>query len=132
MTGPGRTGRPLAVEQVAPGRYAADFPTPKAGTYFLELSLEHRGRLVYARRRGLAVGYPDEYRTRPADHGLLQAIAEATGGSYDTSPDEVVAPSPRTVPRTTLLWPYFLASAAVIFVIDVATRRLPRRRSTPP
>jgi len=132
LTGPGRTGRPLAVEQVAPGRYAADFPKPRPGTYFLELSVEHRGRLVYARRRGLVVGYPDEYRTRPADHELLQAIADATGGSYDTSPAEVVAPSPTTVPRTTLLWPCFLASAAVIFVIDVAARRLPRRRSTPP
>ncbi|HUT89449.1 MAG TPA: VWA domain-containing protein [Thermoguttaceae bacterium] len=130
--GPDRTGRPLAVEQVAPGRYAADFPTPKPGTYFLELSVEHRGRLVYARRRGLVVGYPDEYRTRPADRGLLRAIADATGGSYDASPAQVVAPSPTTVPRTALLWPCFLASAAVMFVIDVAARRLPRRRSTRP
>jgi len=130
LTGADRTGRPLAVEQVAPGRYAAEFPTPKPGTYFLELGVEHRERLVYTRRRGLVVGYPDEYRTRPADRGLLRAIAEATGGTYDTSPDEVVAPSPTTVPRTTLLWPCFLASAAVIFVIDVATRRLRRRRST--
>ena len=55
----------------------------------------------------------------------MRAIADATGGTYDASPDEVVAPAPTTVPRTTLLWPCFLASAAVIFVIDVVARRLP-------
>ncbi|MFH1921878.1 MAG: hypothetical protein ABIP48_18590, partial [Planctomycetota bacterium] len=33
--------------------------------------------------------------------------------------------SERTVLQTILLWPYFLSSALVIFVIDVAVRRVP-------
>ena len=128
---PERTSRQLAVDQVAPGRYAIDFPTPTAGTYYLELRLAHRGPLVYAGRRGLVVGYHDEYRTRPTDHDLLRAIAEATGGTYDPkSAAALLNPSEGTVPRTTLLWPYLLTSAAVIFVIDLATRRMPRGRST--
>lgn len=125
LAGADRTGRPVTVGQVAPGRYAAEFPTPRPGAYFLQMDAEREGRLVYSRRRGLVVGYPDEYRTRPADQGLLRAIAQATGGTYDASPAEVAAPSPTTVPRTTLLWPCFLASAAVILVIDVAVRRVP-------
>jgi len=127
---PERTSRQLTVGQVAPGCYAVEFATPKAGTYYLELSLKHRGRLAYVQRRGLAVGYSDEYRTRPSDHGLLRAIAEATKGAYNLEPAAVVAPSQKTVPRTTLLWPYFLSLAAMIFVVDVATRRIPRRRLT--
>ena len=87
--------------------------------------------MVYVGRRGLVVGYPDEYRTRPTDHELLRAIAEATGGSYDPQPAAVVAPSQKTVPRTTLLWPYFLASAAVILVVDLAVRRMPRAACPP-
>jgi len=128
--GPDRRYRPLVVEQVAPGRYAAEFPAPGPGPHFFQVDVEHNGRSIYTRRRGLVVGYPDEYRTRPADQDLLRAIADATGGTYDPSPDEVVAPSATTVPRTTLLWPYFLASAAVIFVVDVAVRRVPKRAKT--
>lgn len=127
---PERTSRQLAVEQVAPGRYAIDFPTTTAGTYYLELRLSHRGRLVYAGRRGLVVGYHDEYRTRPTDHDLLRAIAEATGGTYDPKPAALLEPSEDTVPRTTPLWPCLLTSAAVIFVIDLAVRRMRRVRPT--
>ncbi len=129
IIGPDRNRRQRAVDQVAPGRYAAGFGTPAPGTYYLELRLEHGGQLVYVARRGLVAGYADEYRTRPTDRELLRAVAEATGGSYDPQPAAVVAPSQRTVPRTTLLWPYFLASAAVILVVDVAVRRMPRGRS---
>jgi len=125
--GADRPGRPLVVEQVAPGRYAAEFPAPGPGPHFFQVNVDHNGRSLYTRRRGLVVGYPDEYRTRPADRVLLRAIADVSGGAYDPSPDEVVAPSATTVPRTTLLWPCFLASAAVIFVIDVAVRRVPNR-----
>jgi len=127
---PERTRRQLAVDQVAPGRYAIDFPTPTVGTYYLELRLLHRGRLVYAGRRGLVVGYPDEYRTRPTDHDLLRAIAESTGGTYDPKPAPFSDLSEETVPRTTPLWPYLLTSAAVIFVVDLAIRRMPRVRPT--
>jgi Mg-chelatase subunit ChlD len=127
---PDRSRRQRAVDQVAPGRYAADFDTPEAGTYYLELRLSHGGQLVYVERRGLVAGYADEYRTRPTDHELLRAIAETTGGSYDPEPAAVVAPSERTVPRTTLLWPFFLASAAVVLVLDLAVRRMPRLGGT--
>jgi Ca-activated chloride channel family protein len=128
---PQRVSRRLAVDQVAPGRYAIDLATPLAGVYYLELAVDHGGRTVYGERRGLAVGFSDELRTRPADHDLLRAIAEATGGVYDPSPAALAAPANRTVPETTFLWPYFLAATLVLFVIDVGVRRLPMMRARP-
>jgi len=92
----------------------------------LELTVDHRGKKVFGERRGLAVGFPDELRTRPAEHDLLRAIAEATGGVYDPSPAALAGPASRTVSETIFLWSYFLIAALVIFVIDVVVRRLPR------
>lgn len=123
---PEGVSRRLAVDQVSPGRYAIDLATPAKGVYYLELAVDDRGKRVFGERRGLAVGFPDELRTRPADHDLLRAIAEATGGVYDPRPAALAAPTDRTVPVTVLLWPYFLAAAMLIFVIDVIVRRLPR------
>jgi hypothetical protein len=100
--------------------------TPTVGPYFTEVKLEHQGRLVFVGRRGLVIDYPDEFRTRPTDHELLENIAEVTGGLYDPEPQAIFAPSDETAPRTTCLWPYLLAAAAVIFTIDVAVRRTRR------
>ena len=125
---PKQQPRTIAVEQVAPGRYAAELPTPQPGTYLLELRLRHAGRLVYVARRGLVVGYADELRTRPADRDLLRAIADVSGGRFDAKPAEVFAAPDETVPRTTLFWPYLLAGAAVVFVIELALRRLVQTR----
>jgi hypothetical protein len=126
VIGPKNQTRQLAAGQVAPGRYAAAFDTPWPGQYFAEVRLRHQGRLVYVERRGLAVDYADEYRTRPANQELLQQIAKVTGGTYDPSPEALFASS-SSVPRTTQLWPYLLIAAAVVFTLDVAVRRtIPR------
>ena len=123
---PDRSSRDIEVAQVAPGRYAADFATPAPGAYYLELRLSHQGRLVYVQRRGISVGYADEFRTRPADRELLQSIAEVTGGTYDPDPAAIFTPPDKTVPRTTLLWSYLLATSAGIFLLDVVLRRTGR------
>ncbi len=125
---PKQTRREIPLMQVGPGRYCLDFAASLPGTYYLDLRLEHAGRLVCRQRRGLVVGYPDELRTRPTDHGLLRAIAETTGGTYDPKPADVLAPSRQTVRQIRPLWPCLLIALAVMFVIDVAIRRVPLPR----
>jgi len=125
---PGGDLRRLAADQVAPGRYAAHFDAPGPGTYYLELRVRHEGRLVYVERRGLAVSYADELRSKPTNHELLEEIAEITGGTYSPKPAEVFREPDTRVPRTTPLWPGLLAAAAVLLVVDVAIRRLVRTR----
>ncbi len=75
-------------------------------------------------RCGLVVGYPDELRVRPTNVELLKSIAETTGGVYAPEPAEVFAASDRTVPRTTRLWPYLMVAVVLIFVIDLAAKRI--------
>jgi hypothetical protein len=91
-------------------------------------------QLLGRQTRGLAVGYPDELRLRPANAELLKSIAGASGGRFDAKPESVFDVPDRSAPRAVPLWPYLATAAALLFVLDVALRRvdltllLPRRR----
>ncbi len=68
--------------------------------------------------------YPPELQSGPADLDLLRGIAEASGGRYAPRPEEVFAPSERTVARPWFLWPYLLVASIVLLVVDKAIRTL--------
>jgi len=128
VLGPDRAAREISLPQTAPGRYAADFPARAPGRYLVEANVRYGGQTVYSARRGLAVGYADELRTRPTNVALLQSLAASTGGTFQPKPAEVFGPDSRTVLRTVGLWHYLLLAAAIAFVLDVAVRRLVWRR----
>ncbi|MCO6455163.1 MAG: VWA domain-containing protein [Pirellulaceae bacterium] len=117
-----RTEYPLA--QVAPGGYAARFPRPEPGTYHLELVQQLPGSEVFRKTRGLVVGYPDELRLRPTNERLLRAVAEVSGGRYNPAPGELFAAPAAPARQAQPLWPWLLSLALVLFVADVALRRV--------
>jgi len=121
---PEQQTRTLRLAQVAPGRYRADFPAETPGVYYFEATLDYQGRPVYLARRGLAVDWPEELRVGPTDTALLRAIAEASGGRYDPSPADVLAPDGRTAPRTFRFWPLLLVCALLLLIADVALKRV--------
>lgn len=116
--------RTLEMAQTAPGRYQAEFETARPGQYQLQFAQSKDGQALGRQSRGLAVGYPDELRLRPANADLMRSIAETTSGRHDLKAEAVFDPPTRTAPRTTALWPYLLGLAALIFVVDVALRRV--------
>ncbi len=126
--------RTLEMAQTAPGRYSASFPTPLTGAYHTEFSQKVGGQVVYQQSRGLAVGYPEELRLRPTNTDLLKSVARVSGGVFDPPAESIFAPNDKEARRATPLWPYLLAAAALVFVLDVALRRIDftligRRRS---
>jgi Ca-activated chloride channel family protein len=116
--------RKLAMAQTAPGRYVAEFDTPQSGAYHLEMSQKQQGQTLSQQSRGLVVGYDDEFRLRPTNEELLQAIARVSGGTYNPEPETVFADLDRRAPRATPLWPYLVTAAALLFLADVALRRI--------
>jgi len=109
----------IAMQRIAPGRYEARFDAEERGAYHIELADGDNRQ-----SRGLVIGYPDELRLRPTNESLLRAIASATGGMYDASASALFAEPNRTVQRATPLWPYLVAAAILLFIADVALRRI--------
>ncbi|MFO0953363.1 MAG: VWA domain-containing protein [Isosphaeraceae bacterium] len=114
----------LPMAQTAPGRYQAEIPVPQSGSYQVMIAQSRDGQVIGQQGRGLAVGYPDELRLRTTNTDLLRSLAVASGGRFDLKPESVFDPPGRSVQRATALWPYLAGLAALLFVLDVALRRL--------
>lgn len=122
---PGGGGeRKVPMTQTAPGRYAAEFPADKAGTYHVSMVQQVKGQEATQQSRGLVVNYDDELRIRPTNEAWLESLARASGGQFRPEPEAVFAADDRLASRPVPLWPYLLMAAAVIFLIDVALRRI--------
>jgi Mg-chelatase subunit ChlD len=114
----------LKLVQTAPGRYEAEFRTPRSGSYHLELSQAKDGATTFRQTRGVVVGYPDELRLGPPDEELMKRIAAASGGKFKPSGADVFDAGTRVAQRATPLWPYLLMAALTAFLLDVALRRI--------
>lgn len=116
--------RKVSLLQTAPGRYAGEFATPTSGSYHMELQQTLAGQPVVQQSRGITVGYSDELRLKPTNEALLQSVASVTGGRFNPLPGSVFENTSRTAQRPTPLWPWLIAAAAILLVLDVALRRI--------
>ncbi|QDU79157.1 von Willebrand factor type A domain protein [Polystyrenella longa] len=114
----------ISLDQIGPGKYKTSFDVLKPGAYHLELTQKQSGQIQFQQSRGLIVGYPDELRLKPTNTELLESLAEMSGGKYDPTVEEIFQNKTQTVGRPTPLWPYLLAAALLLFLIDVALRRI--------
>jgi uncharacterized membrane protein len=116
--------RKLAMTQTAPGRYVGEFPAQLSGTYHVHMTQQPKGQAATQQSRGLVINYDEELRIRPTNATLLETVAQATGGTYRPQPDVVFAADDRTASQALPLWHYLLIAGALIFVADVALRRI--------
>lgn len=131
LIGPTGTTRALNVVQTGPGRWRAEFPVGEAGSYLVNFGLGNGGDGRRASvQASVSVPYPKEFRTVRDNRALLEQIAEKTGGrvlSLGANPQAVDAfvreglPVPESVRR---MWDLMAVLAAVLFLLDVAVRRL--------
>ncbi|MCA9175373.1 MAG: VWA domain-containing protein [Planctomycetales bacterium] len=116
--------QPLRLRQTAPGRYLAEFATPRSGPYHLDLAVGRNERQLYRQSRGLTVGYSDELRIQPTNEPLLRSLAERSGGRYDPTPASLFEDDERAAERPTPLWPHLVTAALLLLIVDVALRRI--------
>lgn len=121
--------QPLALRQVAAGRWIGRFPVEQAGAYLVNaaLGLSGTARPMFT-QASVSVPYPREFRTAQADPDRLAAIAGRTGGRVLRVGDPAVnlfetegMPMPESLRQA---WDLCVILAAALFVVDVAVRRL--------
>ena len=113
-----------AMRATAPGRFAAELPVRQQGAWHLEVVRDTVDETASRLSRGISVGYPDELRMLPTNVSILQQIADVSGGRYDTAPYTVADADERTARQPLPLWPWLLMAALLLFIVDVALRRL--------
>ncbi len=124
VVNPDLSTQDISLPQTGPGRFEADFPTAAPGAYHLEIAQTQPGKEPARQSRGLVIGYPDELRLKPTNEPLLRALAQTTSGLYNPEPARLFDPTPARAQDATPLWPWLTAAAILLFILDVALRRL--------
>ncbi|MEP6662286.1 MAG: VWA domain-containing protein [Verrucomicrobiota bacterium] len=115
----------VSLEQTGPGRYEAKFPTLETGAYLMNLMDLKDGELRGSQILGASVNYSPEFSASEPNLNLLQHLAESTGGKVlepaTENPflhDRIKTFQPRD------LWEWLVQCAIILFVFDVAIRRI--------
>jgi uncharacterized membrane protein len=120
----------LEFRQTAPGRYESEFPVRDMGSYLLRIRQTRvadggEEQIVNDYTRAVTVSYKPEYRHLSLNEPYLKELAASTGGKYLPTMEELFKVEPHEgVPVRQRLWPWLLGAALLLFVLDVALRRL--------
>lgn len=124
VIGPDGQETATGLRQVAPGQYSAEVPAAAAGGYLVRVSqTDASGQTVASQTSGFGVGYSSEYRKAGQNRQLLEEIARISGGRMLEEPSssmwrDVRARSGQPV------WQWLVVFAALLFLADVAVRRV--------
>jgi Ca-activated chloride channel family protein len=141
---PKRNVRRVALPESAPGHYEARFAIApfgpvQVGALLLRASFSREGRAVADADGRLSLPFAPELRpvaptgrsdSAPIGVDLLAAIAARTGGGRLATPEDLFRDA-APVPTSRSLRSPLLALVALLFLIDVAVRRLSENRGGP-
>lgn len=138
MTGPDTAGATVSVGMVspdlqsttqdlvaiAPGHWQGRITGTTVGTYLLHGVLQKNGQVLGQADQAVSVPYSPEYLELGRDDGLLHQVARDGGGIVLTKVAAAWAQHPLPVPVSSdVFWPLLLL-AALLWPLDVATRRI--------
>jgi secreted protein with Ig-like and vWFA domain len=122
----------VPVRQSGPGHYEAKFPTKEPGAYALNVIETQEGKVVGQQSAGASINYSPEFAALEPNRNLLRRLAE-TGGGHVLDPRNP-ADNPFLHDRVKTfqahdLWEWLLRCAVLLFVVDVALRRIQIERA---
>jgi Mg-chelatase subunit ChlD len=135
IAGPQPSGetRKLGMPQTAPGRYEADFPLDRYGSFLLHASLTKPIEDGVATAKSATVAesfghvtnpYPREYLALATDLPTLRHAAEAAGGALDPVPSAVFDPAGEVIRYHQDLWPRLVGASIALLLLDLVVRRV--------
>ncbi|MEO7719043.1 MAG: glutamine amidotransferase, partial [Capsulimonas sp.] len=133
VVSPDQTIRDVELSQTGPGHYESTFDTDQTGAYMVNVQRAPDPSKPNApsssQSLGLVVPYSPEYRTVTPNLPLLTRLTDATGGRFQTDPTRIFRDAPIWEVGRMELAPLLLTLAALLFLFDVAVRRLGLRAS---
>lgn len=116
--------RSLAFERIAPGRYRATLEDLAKGVHLLNVGSDELGRV----QETISVPYPEEYRRIGLNSESLRRMAETTGGRYLESIEEAPSLLKGRAYAYQDIWSSLALASLVLFLLDLAMRKLPLHR----
>ncbi len=125
----GSEPRRVRLSQTGPGVYEGSAPAEGSGSYVVVLTPKRGATSLPPVVGGASRQVGEEFRRLRSNVGLLQRIAEITGGrvlSFEDAEEANLFDRSRLEPRqaATPLWRTLLVWAIVVFLLDVGTRRV--------
>lgn len=114
----------VPLQQVAPGRYEAKHVLDQFGSFVLTGDLTSSGATVAESFGHVSNPYSREYAAFEPDLPLMSRLATATGGGMDAALAAIVDPAGEKISYHEDLWQKFVKLAIIVFVIDLAIRRV--------
>lgn len=115
----------VTLQQVAPGRYQAEFVPATEGAYLIRVAGAGEGDVAVGQTSGWVLGYSPEYQQVESNPQLLLSLAELSGGSDVTNDITAVFRHDLPLETTTRpIWHWFALVAVLLLPLDIAVRRL--------
>ena len=128
----------LRLERVTETRFEGKADTSLSGAYAARIEMEDgKGGVLKTAEGGDVVSWTEEYDQRREDTGALETLAQETGGKLCEEVDQLLDFPDTAARKRTDLTPLLAGLALLLFVFDVAQRRLElfrekaRKESTP-
>lgn len=114
----------VPMSQTAAGRYVADFPIERYGSFLLKAVHARDGKVVAESLGSVALPYPLEYLKTTPDTAALDQAAIVTGGTGQLAPKDAWKAGDESVAYTQDLWPWVLLGMIALFLLDLFARRV--------
>lgn len=113
---------PLTI--AGPGRMEAWWPAPERGAYHVQVAVRSGQEPLASQYESVTLGYPDEFLLQPPNEPLLRRAPQETGGVFAPKPEEIFRNPQLANAVEWEIWPWLAGLALLLFVADVAVRRL--------
>jgi uncharacterized membrane protein len=117
----------VPVRQSGPGHYEAKFPTKEPGVYAVNVVEMDGEKVVAQQTAGASINHSPEFVDPQPNFNLLRRLAEAGGGKLLNVRNPADNPFLHDRAKTFQpkdLWEWLLRCAVILFVLDVAFRRI--------
>ena len=121
----------MELDRVAETRFEGKTDTTQPGAYAVRISAEDaKGNRLMTEESGCVVSWTGEYDQRRKDTGALEKLAAESGGTDCETPHGLLTFRDTEARKRTDLTPVLLGMAMLLFLFDVAQRRLDLFRET--